>query len=199
MLTTLKLVGFSTAVLGQFAWITALGALVGVGFGRKVTATALPEMVALLHSFVGFAAVFTSISAYMVHPAAGLLHLITAYAGVLIGGITATGSLVAFGKLKGSLSSKPLSLAIKNPLNLGMVAVNAGAMAVFLSSPSYTVGCKLVYFFIYLFFFEKSILFVIKHRSFICSWCAHDSVYWRWGCTCRNNRTKLVFRLGACC
>lgn len=144
VLSTLKLVAFTTPVLVQFAVVSALGGALGTAFARKITPTELPEMVALLHSFVGFAAVLTSAAAYAAHPTGALLHLITTYLGVLIGGITATGSLVAYAKLKGLMTSKPLNLPMKNALNIAMVTANAGAMGLFLSTPSFTIGLSCI-------------------------------------------------------
>ncbi|KAJ3225381.1 hypothetical protein HK099_006922 [Clydaea vesicula] len=144
VVSTLQLSGFSPAVFSQFALITGIGAAIGTTFAKRITPTELPEMVALLHSFVGFAAVLTSAAAYIAHPAGTVLHLITSYFGVLIGGITASGSLVAFGKLKGLLTSKPLNLPMKNMLNLGMIAANTASLGLFLTSPSYAVGLTCV-------------------------------------------------------
>jgi NAD(P) transhydrogenase len=125
----------------QFAGLAALGSSVGLFIGGRVSPTQLPQMVAALHSFVGLAAVLTSVGAYMAHPAAGdLLHLSTAYAGTLIGGITFTGSLVAFGKLQGIMKSSALHLPGKNLLNLGMLGANVAAASVFMTTTSPSVG-----------------------------------------------------------
>merc|ERR1719223_2202636 len=90
------------------------GSVVGLGVGKAVSPMALPQTVAAFHALVGAAAVATCLSSYMIHPHASVGHKVGAMLGNLIGGVTFTGSLVAFGKLNGSLSSKPLSLPAKN-------------------------------------------------------------------------------------
>ncbi|KAJ3299913.1 hypothetical protein HK104_006064 [Borealophlyctis nickersoniae] len=139
ILTSLAAVGFPPLVMAQFGIVTALGASLGAILARRVTATELPQMVAALHSVVGLAAVLTSIGAYWANPG-DALHQITAYLGVLIGGLTFTGSLVAFGKLQGLLSSRPLTLPGRNLINVGMGLANLGAMASFLNAGTLGVG-----------------------------------------------------------
>ncbi len=106
-----------------------LGSAIGIVIAIRVKMTSMPQLVAILHSFVGLAAVLVGISSYLdpaqadiAHPLAGperLIHLSEIFAGVFIGGITFTGSIVAFGKLDGRISSKPLMLAHRHLLNLG--------------------------------------------------------------------------------
>ncbi|TPX35102.1 hypothetical protein SmJEL517_g02470 [Synchytrium microbalum] len=139
IVSALSGVGWAAPVFAQFAGVTAIGGAVGAFLGRRVTPTELPQTVAVLHSFVGLAAVLTSVASYMIHPT-GALHLTTAYLGTLIGGITFTGSLVAFGKLQGILSSKPLHLPGRNLINVAMAAANVGIMGYFLTGVSPTVG-----------------------------------------------------------
>ena len=139
ILSALGAVGWTAPIFGQFLALTAIGGSVGAYIGRRVTPTELPQTVALLHSFVGLAAVFTSIASFMIHPS-GALHATTAYLGTLIGGITFTGSLVAFGKLQGIASSKPLHLPGRNLINIAMAATNFGIMGYFLTGVSPTVG-----------------------------------------------------------
>ncbi|KAI9030307.1 NAD(P) transhydrogenase [Hyaloraphidium curvatum] len=132
--------GFEGPVLAQFAGLAAAGSAAGLYMGRRVSPTELPQMVAALHSFVGLAAVLTSVGAYMAHPGGDLLHLSTAYAGTLIGGITFTGSLVAFGKLQGLMKSTALDLPGKNLINLAMIGTNLAAGALFMTTSSPSVG-----------------------------------------------------------
>jgi H+-translocating NAD(P) transhydrogenase len=104
---------------------------------------------------VGFAAVSTSVANYMIvsDPATALvagadaaphamdtMHKITAYLGTLIGAVTLTGSAVAFGKLHGMMSSKPLNLPAKNQINIGLAAGSLGAGATFLATGSPALG-----------------------------------------------------------
>lgn len=121
----------------------------GMLIGKRITPTDLPQTVAALHSVVGLAAVLTSIGSVMSHVAdPSTLHMVTAYLGVLIGkllvmykwtmlisvgGITFTGSIVAFGKLAGKLSSKPTIIPGRHILNGGLITANAATMGAFLT------------------------------------------------------------------
>ncbi|KAI3551040.1 NAD(P) transhydrogenase beta subunit [Colletotrichum abscissum] len=134
VLASLLAVGFSPEVLAQFAGLAALGGVAGLVIGKRITPTDLPQTVAALHSVVGLAAVLTSIGSVMAHiDDISTLHLVTGYLGVLIGGITFTGSIVAFLKLAGRMSSKPLVLPGKHLLNSGMLAANIGTMGAFVT------------------------------------------------------------------
>ncbi|KAF8965257.1 NAD(P) transhydrogenase beta subunit-domain-containing protein [Flammula alnicola] len=121
-------------VIAQFAGVAAIGGVIGSIIGRRVTATELPQTVALLHSIVGLSAVLTSIGSVLQDTAhLSTLHLVTAYLGVVIGGITFTGSIVAFLKLAAKMSSKPLVLPGKHLVNATLLGANAATMAGFLS------------------------------------------------------------------
>ncbi|KAF8798089.1 PNTB-domain-containing protein, partial [Phlegmacium glaucopus] len=134
VLASLGAVGFPPEVIAQFAGVAGVGALVGTIIGRRVTATELPQTVALLHSIVGLSAVLTSIGSVLQDTAhLSTLHAVTAYLGVVIGGITFTGSIVAFLKLAGRMSSKPLALPGKHLVNTTLLGANAATMAGFLS------------------------------------------------------------------
>lgn len=136
VLASLLAVGFSPEVLTQFGALAALGTLAGCLIGKRITPTDLPQTVAALHSVVGLAAVLTSIGSVM--GSVGLsdistLHMVTGYLGVLIGGITFTGSLVAFMKLGGRMSSRPTILPGRHLINSSLLAGNAATMGVFLT------------------------------------------------------------------
>ncbi|KAK4941595.1 hypothetical protein LTR10_018472 [Elasticomyces elasticus] len=134
ILTSLAAVGFSPEVLAQFGGIAAIGGLVGALIGRRITPTELPQTVAALHSVVGLAAVLTSIGSVMAHVSdVSTLHMVTAYLGVLIGGITFTGSIVAFMKLAGRMSSRPTVLPGRHLINSSLLAANAGTMGAFVT------------------------------------------------------------------
>merc|ERR1719316_2402816 len=99
--------------------LLAVGAVGGVAIGNAVSPIQLPQTVAAFHSLVGLAAMITSVANFYAAPHRGLSMENCASAfGDFIGGITLTGSLVAFGKLNGNLSSKPLDLPGKNYLNI---------------------------------------------------------------------------------
>lgn len=94
ILSSLAAVGFPTPVLVQFGALAGIGSALGRWIGRRITGTELPQTVAALHSVVGLAAVFTSIGSVMAevgHAELSTLHMVSAYLGVLVGGITFTG------------------------------------------------------------------------------------------------------------
>src|SRR5688572_6835038 len=92
-----------------------VGALIGAVLAARVAMTSMPELVAMLHSFVGAAAVLVGFASYLDpnHHLTGVeavIHQTEVFIGVFIGAITFTGSLIAYGKLRGSISGKPLML-----------------------------------------------------------------------------------------
>jgi len=107
----------------------AVAAIIGIYVARRVQMTQMPELVAILHSFVGLAAVLIGFASYLDPTAhfegpdaqvAKTIHEIEIYLGVLIGAVTFTGSVIAFGKLSARISSKPLALPARHWLNLGL-------------------------------------------------------------------------------
>ncbi len=116
---------------GGFAGILValiIGSVIGFYVARRVQMTEMPQLVAILHSFVGLAAVLVGLSnqispAHVPLPDEELIHKIEIFLGVFIGGITFTGSVVAFGKLDGRITSKPLMLPGRHWLNLVMVVL----------------------------------------------------------------------------
>ena len=142
--------GLSGLGLGLLLLATAIGAAIGLTRARSVEMTGMPELIALLHSFVGLAAVLVGWSGYLeveAHPdgvtAAALdaigtlgIHRGEVFIGVFIGAVTFTGSVVAFGKLSGRISSTPLVLPGKNLLNLGALVAFVGLTAWFVVSPA---------------------------------------------------------------
>jgi NAD(P) transhydrogenase len=118
----------------------AAGGAAGYAVGSSVSPIQLPQTVAAFHSLVGAAAMLTSIASYAAHPETGFTaHNVAAMFGDYIGGVTLTGSLVAFGKLDGRMDSKPLNLPGKNMLNLGGLAAT-GALGAHFCSASGGVG-----------------------------------------------------------
>ncbi len=115
----------------SYGWLilaAVIGGTIGARLAAKVEMTQMPELIAILHSFVGMAAVLVGFSSYF-DPAAGLygaaatIHSVEVYLGILIGAVTFTGSVVAFGKLNGKIGSKPLMLPMRHQLNIGMVVL----------------------------------------------------------------------------
>ncbi|MHC6529083.1 MULTISPECIES: Re/Si-specific NAD(P)(+) transhydrogenase subunit beta [unclassified Vibrio] len=128
---------FSPGAQG-LAWIIlamVIGGGIGIHFAKKVEMTEMPELVAILHSFVGMAAVLVGYNSYLEPPApvstdlAGIhaehvIHMVEVFLGVFIGAVTFTGSVVAFGKLRGIISSSPLNLPHKHKMNLAAVVIS---------------------------------------------------------------------------
>ena len=113
---------------------------------KKIEITDLPQLVTAFHSLVGMAAMLTCVATNIDHypgfatdPAAGMIKG-TTFLGTYIGGVTFTGSLIAYGKLNGNLSSNPLMLPGRHALNAGLLAANVGAMGYFMVDPSMSVG-----------------------------------------------------------
>src|SRR5687767_7997684 len=104
-----------------------IGGAIGAALAARVQMTAMPQLVAILHSFVGAAAVLVGF-AITLHPAMqlvgteALMHHVETFVGVFVGAVTFTGSVVAFGKLQGLIRSKPLLLPARHLLNLSAVA-----------------------------------------------------------------------------
>jgi NAD(P) transhydrogenase subunit beta len=115
----------------------AVGAVIGALLAARVAMTSMPQLVAVLHSFVGAAAVLVGFASYLGpdHPPAGIeanIHGVETYVGIFIGAVTFTGSIVAFGKLQGVIRSKPLLLPGRHVVNALMLAACIGLAVPFL-------------------------------------------------------------------
>ncbi|WP_327726617.1 Re/Si-specific NAD(P)(+) transhydrogenase subunit beta [Streptomyces sp. NBC_00487] len=136
--------------LGLLIGATAVGALIGLRRAKAVEMTGMPELIALLHSFVGLAAVMVGWNGYL-HVEADLdgsgaqalrvtdtlgIHHAEVFIGVFIGAVTFTGSVVAFLKLSARMKSAPLTLPGKNALNVGALLVFAMLTTWFVIEPS---------------------------------------------------------------
>jgi H+-translocating NAD(P) transhydrogenase subunit beta len=127
--------------LGLLAGAALVGSGIGALMARRVEMTGMPELVAVLHSFVGLAAVLVGFSSYL-HPAEPaidalrrLVHLVEIWAGVAVGAITLTGSLVAWAKLRGSLSGTPLLLMGRHAINAAIAIGVVGLAVPFVHAP----------------------------------------------------------------
>ena len=111
-----------TLALALLIVAVVIGATIGLWRARRVEMTGMPELIALLHSFVGLAAVIVGWNGYLGHPEMAPemvgIHNAEVFIGIFIGGVTFTGSIVAFLKLSARMSSKPLMLPGKNVLNI---------------------------------------------------------------------------------
>ncbi|OWF83649.1 NAD(P) transhydrogenase subunit beta [Yersinia kristensenii] len=130
---------------GNVAWIIiamVIGGAIGIYLAKKVEMTEMPELVAILHSFVGLAAVLVGFNSYLDHGSVVMdavmvnIHLTEVFLGIFIGAVTFTGSIVAFGKLRGIISSKPLMLPQRHKLNLVALVVSFLLMIMFVKTDS---------------------------------------------------------------
>ncbi len=133
-----------------YPWIIAamvVGATVGLYAARIVKMTQMPELVALMHSLVGLAAVLVGFANYIDPAAAGhyqgaekTIHEIEIYIGILIGAVTFSGSVIAFGKLSAKISGKPMLLPARHWLNLIGLLIVIWFGARFVGAPSVSAG-----------------------------------------------------------
>ncbi len=144
------IVGMAIAVIGtilgpqvvvEVVLIIAIviGAVLGYFIAKRVEMTQMPELVAALHSTVGLVAMFIGINSDLNPPAgfAGaelVIHEIEVFLGVFIGAITFTGSVVAYGKLSGKITSKALMLPYRHLLNLFMIVASILLMLMYIQS-----------------------------------------------------------------
>jgi NAD(P) transhydrogenase subunit beta len=135
-----------------YPWIIgamAVGAAIGLYAARVVKMTQMPELVALMHSLVGLAAVLVGFANY-IDPAASAgfkgaektIHEIEIYVGVLIGAVTFSGSIIAFGKLSAKITGKPVLIPARHWINLVGLLVVIGCGGWFINSHSMAEGMK---------------------------------------------------------
>jgi NAD(P) transhydrogenase len=135
ILGTISYLNCDSSTIASIATASAVGGLVGHYIGNKTEATSLPQTVAAFHSLVGVAASAAAIGDYLNTPDVSQLdniHLASIYLATIIGGVTTTGSLVAFGKLDGRISPLPVKLPNQHTINagLGLATFGAGAALV---------------------------------------------------------------------
>lgn len=119
------IIGDGVSSYGVLLVTVGIGGAIGAWLAKRVEMTQMPELVAILHSFVGMAAVLVGFASYLT-PESHLvgtertIHDVEIYLGILIGALTFTGSVIAFGKLSGKVGSKPLILPNRHALNIGI-------------------------------------------------------------------------------
>ncbi|WP_297186393.1 Re/Si-specific NAD(P)(+) transhydrogenase subunit beta [uncultured Porticoccus sp.] len=122
-----------------------LGSIIGIFLANRVEMTQMPQLVALLHSFVGLAAVLVGFSGYIeplivTHGAEHTIKLVEIFLGIFIGAVTFTGSLIACGKLDGRVSSKALTLPGRHLMNLVALAITVALGIMFVGADSHWAG-----------------------------------------------------------
>ncbi|KAE8765368.1 Re/Si-specific NAD(P)(+) transhydrogenase subunit beta [Georgenia thermotolerans] len=142
-----SLPGFSSSVPLTVLLIAApmaVGAVIGIWRARTVEMTGMPELIAMLHSFVGLAAVLVGYNSFLAAgqatgaEASGMesIHAVEVFLGVFIGAVTLTGSAVAYLKLSAKMNSAPLVLPGRHWLNLAVLLVSAGLLVWFVLDDS---------------------------------------------------------------
>jgi H+-translocating NAD(P) transhydrogenase subunit beta len=152
------MVGMALAVLATvfgprvgpsgIAWIVmalVIGGGIGLYAARVVKMTQMPELVALMHSLVGLAACLVGFASYIdtsiqYQGAEKIIHEVEIYIGILIGAVTFSGSLIAFGKLNGKIGGKPLLLPGRHWLNLLALLVVIAYAREFIAAKSVAEG-----------------------------------------------------------
>lgn len=119
----------------------AIASVIGVLLARRVEMTAMPQLVAILHSFVGLAAVLVGFGSYLDPKTHALtstehtIHLVEVFIGVFIGAVTFTGSIVAWGKLEGKVRSKPLLYPGRHVVNIVLLLASVVLGVMFTGAP----------------------------------------------------------------
>ena len=135
---------FDIATFGQILAAIAIGAVIGLITARRIQMTAMPQLVAAFHSLVGMAAVLVAAAAFL-NPeafgiaAAGVIFPVSRVEmglGAAIGAVTFSGSVIAFLKLNGNMSGKPILLPLRHAINLGALAVILGLIGYFTQDQS---------------------------------------------------------------
>ncbi|WEV66160.1 Re/Si-specific NAD(P)(+) transhydrogenase subunit beta [Bifidobacterium sp. ESL0764] len=150
----LGMIGMAIAIVATIAlalvdsarpvWVTALlialvfiiGASFGIYKARTVEMTQMPELIAMLHSFVGISAVLIGYNSWLTEKSPNGAHLAETYIGVLIGAVTFTGSIIAYLKLSAKIKSKPLLIPGHNLINLIVFIVMIAMIAWFIPTNS---------------------------------------------------------------
>lgn len=130
--------------IGLMVVALVLGAGLGIYKALRVKMTAMPELVAILHSFVGLAAVLVGFNSFLTQPGAdapeNAFHMGEVGLAVLIGAVTLTGSVVAYLKLSAKIPGRPLALPGRNGINLAMLVASVALIAWFASTRGMEAG-----------------------------------------------------------
>jgi NAD(P) transhydrogenase subunit beta len=145
MLIAIATTAFGAQVHGTgyavLAACVALGAGIGAVLAARVEMTAMPELVAILHSFVGLAAVLVGLATYLGSGSytgvEATIHEVEIFIGVFVGMVTFTGSVIAYGKLRGSIGGKPWLLPGRHSINAALLVLCLVLGARFVGAPDH--------------------------------------------------------------
>ncbi|CAF3468900.1 unnamed protein product [Rotaria sp. Silwood1] len=147
---TLGAIHLDMPLITQIGTTMATGTTFGALVARRIAITDLPQLVAAFHSLVGMAAVLTCISHYITEcehfaldPAASVIKT-ALFLGTFIGGITFSGSIIAYAKLQGLMSGAPILLPARHTLNAGLALANVSALAYYMMSADPIVGISML-------------------------------------------------------
>ncbi|VDM84189.1 unnamed protein product, partial [Strongylus vulgaris] len=149
--STLGILNPDHDTLIQMGSAIGLGSLIGLGIAHRIKVSDLPQLVAAFHSFVGLAATLTCLADFMVEhphflvdPSGTAAAKTSLFLGAFIGGVTFTGSLMAYGKLQGILSSAAVHLPGRHLLNSALLAGNGAALALYMTNPDFSTGLSML-------------------------------------------------------
>ena len=133
-----------SVTIGLIVVAMTIGAAVGLWRAKTVEMTGMPELVAILHSFVGLAAVLVGFNSFLdpgdLSGALERIHSVEVFIGVFIGAVTFTGSIVAYLKLSAKMTSAPLTLPGRHLLNLAILIASAVLMIWFVTDHGELAG-----------------------------------------------------------
>ena len=126
--------------------VMLIASAIGIVVAQKVEMTSMPQLVAILHSFVGLAAVLVGYGSYLdeatqaMTGAAHTIHLVEVYLGIFIGALTFTGSVIAWGKLQGTIKSSPLMYPGRHLMNIAMLVLTGFFLIKFIGADDTSKG-----------------------------------------------------------
>ncbi|CAB3400358.1 unnamed protein product [Caenorhabditis bovis] len=151
IISTIGLLNPDIDTLLQMSGSIALGTAIGTVIAQKIKVTDLPQLVAAFHSFVGLAATLTCLANFIKEhphflevPNSALAAKLSLFLGAYIGGVTFTGSMMAYGKLQGLIASAPVYLPARHIINGGLLAGNIGALGVYLNNTDFSTGMSML-------------------------------------------------------
>jgi len=133
---TIVSLGAPRPVMMQMAWTILVGGGIGLGIARRVEVTSLPQLVAAFHSLVGIAASAGALASHFAFHDYSVLHTFSSYVAASIGALTVTGSILAFAKLQGLMSGRPLQFPMQNSFNAFLCVLLTAGLVQFVRFPA---------------------------------------------------------------